>query len=186
MYKNSLSTDEYQNALKTAWRHFIKGENFDYSFIRKDILNSWKRSRDFGVEPVNTNYVNLSASELNFKINRNMQLINTVHPYLEKLFEMVKGSGSYILLCDKDGYIIDYKGDEDIIAQGNKTKLGMGSMRSEQSVGTNGIGTALYLKKTDTDLGRRALLTKTQGIHMFRCSVFRYRRNRCWMSQCNS
>lgn len=144
---STLSGSSYQHRLKEAWEHFVENRDYDYSFIRSEILDSWKRARDTGINPRDINYKNLSPDELNMKINKNLELINIVHPHLEQIYSIVEGSGSYILLCDSEGYVIDYKGDPDIIERGGLTKLGLGSVRDERSVGTNGIGTALYLEK---------------------------------------
>lgn len=144
---SALGSSDYQHHLRTAWEHFIENKDYDYSFIREEILESWKRARNMGIDPRDINYKNLSPDELNMKINKNIELINIVHPHLERIYSIVKGSGSYILLCDSEGYVIDFKGDSDIIERGGTTKLGPGSVRDEKSVGTNGIGTALYLER---------------------------------------
>ncbi|HQC83174.1 MAG TPA: sigma 54-interacting transcriptional regulator, partial [Bacillota bacterium] len=50
--------------------------------------------------------------------------------------------------ADKDGYILDLIGDQDIIERGRSySKLVVGANRSEQYAGTNAIGTGLFLKK---------------------------------------
>ena len=144
---STLADSSYQHRLKEAWGHFVENRDYDYSFMRSEILESWKRARNTGINPRDINYKNLSPDELNMKINKNLELINIVHPHLESIYSIVEGSGSYILLCDSEGYVIDYKGDPDIIERGGLTKLGLGSVRDERSVGTNGIGTALYLEK---------------------------------------
>lgn len=158
-----LSSSEYQQHLKEAWEYFIEDREYDFSFIRPEILDSWKRSRSVGVDPKKINYRNLSADELNLKINKNIGLISIVHPYLEQIYSIVRGSGSYILLCDRDGYVIDFKGDADIIEKGGTTKLGPGSGRDEKTVGTNGIGTALYMKKPVQIWGAEHYAEKHKG-----------------------
>ena len=40
---------EYQARLNEVWPKFVNHENFDDSFIRPEILESWKRSRAAGV-----------------------------------------------------------------------------------------------------------------------------------------
>ncbi len=141
-----LGSKEYQERVHEAWKHFIHHEDYDYSFLRPEILSSWMRAREMNVDPYNIDYNNLTQNDLTTVINKHINLINVVRPYIENLYEIVKGSGAYILLCDKNGYIIDLKGDPDIIAQGATTNLGMGAIRLEKNVGTNGIGTALYTK----------------------------------------
>lgn len=145
---NRKYDNDYQKKLRLAWEKFINYEEFDYSFIRPEILESWKRSRAAGVNPYGSSRSILSSEGLNIKINSNLDLIDVVHPYMEKLFSIVRGSGFYILFCDKDGYILDLIGDKDIIEHGrNHTLLVAGANRQESTVGTNAIGTCLALKK---------------------------------------
>lgn len=145
---NRKYDNDYQKKLRLAWEKFINYEDFDYSFIRPEILNSWKRSRASGVNPYGSSRNILSTESLNIKINSNLDLIDIVHPYMEKLFSIVKGSGFYILLCDKDGFILDLIGDKEIIEHGkNHTLLVVGANRQESVVGTNAIGTCLALKQ---------------------------------------
>lgn len=67
---------------------------------------------------------------------------------MKKLYSVVKGSGFYLLLVDKDGYILDLIGDSEIIEHGEKySKLVAGANRSEQFAGTNAIGTGLKLQE---------------------------------------
>lgn len=145
---NRKYDNDYQKKLRLAWEKFINYEDFDYSFIRPEILDSWKRSRASGVNPYGSSRNILSTESLNIKINSNLDLIDVVHPYMEKLFSIVKDSGFYILFCDKDGFILDLIGDKEIIEHGkNHTLLVVGANRQESVVGTNAIGTCLALKQ---------------------------------------
>ncbi|MCI8646745.1 MAG: sigma 54-interacting transcriptional regulator [Firmicutes bacterium] len=148
MKQDQMNADSYQNSLLTAWQHFINNEEYDDSFIPAEVLDSWKRSRDAGVDPYGIIHDILSPDELNIKINNNMQFIEIVHPYMDRLYSVIKDTGSYILLADNDGIILDYVSDQDIVAVGQeKTRLVPGACRLETIAGTNAIGTALYLKK---------------------------------------
>ena len=145
---NRKYDNDYQKKLRIAWEKFINYEDFDYSFIRPEILDSWKRSRASGVNPYGSSRNILNTESLNIKINSNLDLIDIVRPYMEKLFSIVKDSGFYILLCDKDGFILDLIGDKEIIEHGkNHTLLVVGANRQESVVGTNAIGTCLALKQ---------------------------------------
>jgi len=145
----SIKFDEqYSINLRTAWEKFTNNIPWDYSFIRPEIYDSWVRSRNAGVNPVEPVSSVLNSEDLNICINANLDLIDVVHPYMEQLYDVVKDSGSYILLCDKDGYLLDVLGDADIIQQGKShSMLVTGANRNESFAGTNGIGTCLYLKK---------------------------------------
>lgn len=142
------NTAAYQDKLHKAWEHFIKKDDYDYSFIHTDILRSWERSRAADVDPFGIVTKILSQEELNLRINNNMKLIEVVHPYMERLYSIIKDTNSYILLSDKDGYILDYLGDSEIVIDGQTlTRLVPGACRQETIAGTNAIGTSLYLRK---------------------------------------
>ncbi|HZK02217.1 MAG TPA: sigma-54-dependent Fis family transcriptional regulator [Anaerovoracaceae bacterium] len=138
----------YNDRLVEAWEKFIASESYDYSFIRPEILDSWKRSRSYLVDPYRSKTTILPPEELKSRIKSNRLLIEISRPYMEKLYSVVKGSGFYLLLIDKDGYILDLIGDKDIIDHGRiYSKLVVGANRSEQFAGTNAIGTGLELLK---------------------------------------
>jgi len=141
-----IKTENDYGKVREIWERFIANEDHDSSFIKPVIYESWLRSRSFGVNPYLTKIDILSQSELDKRINMNSALIEIVRPYMEKLFSIVKGSGFYLMLCDKDGYILNLLGDEDVIEKGRQTSLlVVGANRSEEVAGTNAIGTSLAL-----------------------------------------
>lgn len=137
---------DYKNQLHIAWDRFINNKDYDYTFMRPLIYDSWVRSREFSVDPYHVKTSVLSGEALTKQINSNIQLIETVRPYMENLYSIVKGSGFYLLLSDKDGYILDLIGDKDIIEEGKQNSmLIVGANRSEKYAGTNAIGTCLTI-----------------------------------------
>lgn len=139
---------EYMEKLNAAWDRFIEYKDFDYSFMRPEILESWIRSRDFKVDPYKRKTEILPADEIRAKLEENKMMIETVRPYMEHLYSIVEGSGFYLMLCDQDGYVLDLLGDRDIIEQSvHGSLLVVGANRSEAFAGTNAIGTCLALKK---------------------------------------
>lgn len=144
-----ISYDEtYRLSLHTAWEKMINYENWDFSFIRPEVYQSWLFSRSCLVNPYVTKTDVLNTADLNTKINSNLHLIEIVRPYMDRLYSIVEGSGFYILLSDKEGYILDIVGDKDIINTcKNSSMLVVGANRSERFAGTNAIGTCLSLAK---------------------------------------
>lgn len=138
----------YKDQLHIAWDFFIQNKDYDYSFIRPIIYDSWLRSRRFDVNPYQIKTSILSGEFLSKHLNSNIQFIETVRPYMEKLYSIVEGSGFYLLLSDKDGYILDLIGDKEIVEEGKRNSLLIiGANRSEKFAGTNAIGTCLTIKK---------------------------------------
>lgn len=136
----------YREKLKTAWDHFIRYEDYDFSFIRPFIFESWKRSRDYGIDPYDKITAILDSDTIQNRLEENSLLIEIAKPYMERLYSVVEGSGYYLLLSDKEGYILHLIGDEDIIAKGKGSLLVVGANRKESTAGTNAIGTCLELK----------------------------------------
>ncbi len=140
-------SEEYNQKLATAFHHFIKGNAFDYSIVRPIVLESWVRSRNYGVNPDVKRGALLDRDELNMRINDNIELLEIVHPYIQTLYSVVENSASYIMFCDKDGYILDLTGDPDMIELGkSNSNLVVGALRSENFAGTNAIGTCLAIR----------------------------------------
>lgn len=138
---------QYKEKLTIAWEKFVADEAFDYSFMRPEILDSWKRSRRFAVNPFERKTEILPDREIKYRLEANKILIETVRPYMERLYSIVEGSGFYLMLCDREGYILELIGDKDIIERGKESLLVVGANRSESFAGTNAIGTAITLKK---------------------------------------
>ncbi len=138
----------YNEKVMAAWEKFINNESYDYSFIRPEILDSWKRSRSFLVDPYHSKTAILPPEDIEKRIRDNQFLIEITRPYMEKLYSVVRGSGFYLLLADKDGYVLDLIGDPEMVERGDKfSKLVVGANRGEPYAGTNAIGTGLVLKK---------------------------------------
>jgi PAS domain S-box-containing protein len=139
-------SEEYNQRLAEAFQHFIKGKAFDYSLVRPVVLESWTRSRNYGVNPDVKRGALLDRDELTMRINSNIDLLEIVHPYIQTLYSVVENSASYIMFCDRDGYILDLTGDPDMIAHGKaNSNLVVGALRSENFAGTNAIGTCLAI-----------------------------------------
>ncbi len=140
-------TEEYRHKLDEAWERFIAYDNgFDYSFIRPFIFESWQRSRSHNVNPRGRLTFILPQDEIEKRLKENSLLIEVARPYMERLYSVVEGSGYYLLLSDRDGYVLDLIGDQEIIEQGKESFLVVGAHRAESVAGTNAIGTCLEMK----------------------------------------
>jgi sigma-54 dependent transcriptional regulator, acetoin dehydrogenase operon transcriptional activator AcoR len=86
----------------------------------------------------------LNNKEFNTLIKKNKQLIKIARPFMEILYNFLKGSGFSLYFTEKNGFVLTIIGDEDIII--DQTKMGIieGADMSEKSAGTNGIGTAIF------------------------------------------
>ena len=85
----------------------------------------------------------LGRSDLAVVRDRNLRLHDHAAPVMEMLFEQIVNTDSMVVLCDATGTIIHSIGDDDFLAKASKVALQPGVNWSEQTKGTNAIGTAL-------------------------------------------
>jgi sigma-54 dependent transcriptional regulator, acetoin dehydrogenase operon transcriptional activator AcoR len=85
----------------------------------------------------------LGRADLTITRERNQRLHAHAAPVMEMLFEQIVQTQSMVVLCDATGTIIHSIGDDDFLSRASKVALAPGANWSEQTKGTNGIGTAL-------------------------------------------
>lgn len=142
---------DYIKFITAAWRKFVS-EGQVHPKVRREIADSWIRCRKYGVDPYNGKG-NVKHPNIDELINKNSELISVARPVIESIYSMVRGSGFALFLADKDGYIIDVIGDKDIMERVEELNFLKGELWSEKVVGTNAIGTALYLNKPVQTIG---------------------------------
>ncbi|SHJ94282.1 PAS domain S-box-containing protein [Clostridium cavendishii DSM 21758] len=143
--------EDYTSNIKNSWEQFVYNDIIDET-IRKDILESWIRCKKYGVSPMGGKGKNKN-NDIKALIERNLELINVAKSVMESIYKIVEGSGFAIILSDKEGYILEVIGDKDIMERVNELNFLRGELWSEEAVGTNAIGTALYLNKPMQTIG---------------------------------
>jgi len=129
---------------KSQWRNFISGSHVDHTMIPRLILESWMRSKKFGVDPcLRKNPHKIGPEELQQKMAQNEELLVSSAPIMNNLKTIVQGTGFIVILTDAQGYILKSIGDYDIIKMAKKGGLVPGSCWDESHTGTNGIGTVI-------------------------------------------
>ncbi len=131
--------------LKKARSDFFNNTGHPERVIRQEILDSWNRSRTFGVNVENARRNILSPQELQKRIAQQKTLYDISSSFIDYLYRFVKGSGFMLMFAGADGYILKIIGDMDIIytATHQEIPLVQGCCRSEASMGTNAVGTPL-------------------------------------------
>ncbi|GAA0116039.1 sigma-54-dependent Fis family transcriptional regulator [Clostridium senegalense] len=143
--------EKYITFIKNAWENFIYDDIINEQ-VRNEILESWIRCKKYNVNPMGGKGKN-KHSNIKELIDKNRELIKIAKPVMESVYKIVEGSSFAMILADKDGYILEVIGDEDIMDRVNELNFLKGELWSEKEVGTNAIGTALYLKKPIQTIG---------------------------------
>jgi sigma-54 dependent transcriptional regulator, acetoin dehydrogenase operon transcriptional activator AcoR len=127
-----------KDLLAEARDNFLAAEPVDKNAVRKPILASWWRSRDWHVAADRVHLDYLHEPDLESTLAR------SAAPVLRKLHEELSGQPISVILCDADGLVLArLTGDHDLERALDGIKLAPGFSYAEERVGTNGIGTAL-------------------------------------------
>ena len=132
------------DCIKKARSYFIMTGNTS-DIVKREITESWIRCKKYKVDPKGGRVYSLDKEELSKKLNENGELITVASYIMENLYKTVEGSGFSIILTDKEGYILKVIGDKDVMNKGEEMNFVEGSLWNEEEVGTNAIGTSLYL-----------------------------------------
>src|ERR1700691_4128250 len=117
---------------------FLAAEPVDQNAVRKPILASWWRSRQWNVAADHIALSYLHDPDLETTLAR------TADPVLRHLHEQLDGQPISIILTDAAGMVLTrLTADHDLERALDGIKLARGFSYAEERVGTNGIGTAL-------------------------------------------
>jgi sigma-54 dependent transcriptional regulator, acetoin dehydrogenase operon transcriptional activator AcoR len=127
-----------RDRLAEARERFLAAEPVDQNAVRKPILASWWRSRQW--------HVAADHIELDYLRDPDLEgtLARTADPVLRHLHEQLDGQPISIILTDAAGVVLTrLTADPDLERHLDGVKLAPGFSYAEERVGTNGIGTAL-------------------------------------------
>lgn len=85
----------------------------------------------------------ISGHELQRKLEEQRELILTAGPFMDQLYNFVKGSGFFAMLTDGAGCLLNVIGDQEILAEAFRLKMVPGAYMDEESIGTNAMGTTI-------------------------------------------
>nr|WP_319495491.1 sigma-54-dependent Fis family transcriptional regulator [uncultured Desulfobacter sp.] len=164
-----ISKQSRRNALDLAWQEFITCGGVRKGKVRPEILASWRRCCEAGVDYTDGSCCNiLTPEQCERPREKHDALIKTAKPFMNKLYEFVAGSGLVVFLSDESGLILESIGDGDVADNASKVNLVKGTGWREETVGTNGIGTSLKIKKPIQVSGKEHYCVK---LHTWTCSA---------------
>ncbi|WP_409068493.1 sigma-54-dependent Fis family transcriptional regulator [Clostridium caseinilyticum] len=118
----------------------IYGKDKQDNIIKK----SHERSVYFGIEE-NRVFPKkiLKGDEITNNIEKNKSFLKIASQFIEILYDFLKGSEFFIILTDKEGCILKIIGDKEVMDIANNLNMVVGAFMSENSIGTNAMGTAI-------------------------------------------
>ena len=127
-----------RDRLAEARVRFLSADPVDQAAVRKPILASWWRSRQWNVAADHIDLTYLHEPDLETRLAR------SADPVLRHLYEQLDGQPISIILTDANGLVLArLTADHDLERALDSVMLAPGFSYAEARVGTNGIGTAL-------------------------------------------
>lgn len=136
------------STIKECWEQYIKiGKIKDNKYLRPEILSSWKRSKERGLDAYEYKPVVISQEELKEKLEENRLLIEICMLLVNDYISSIKGTGFRVDIVDPDLVIIKQFGEEENIKIANDQGTFPGVYRKEEFVGANAPCLAAILGK---------------------------------------
>lgn len=116
-----------------------------HSAARSRIDASWRRSWEHhGLDPAKRRAPNVvTGHELSALRDSADRLLHIASDRMDQLFNLVGASGCTVVLTDAEGIILDQRSSDADVEDFSEWGLQQGANWSEESQGTNGIGTCL-------------------------------------------
>ncbi|MEO8164176.1 MAG: sigma 54-interacting transcriptional regulator, partial [Betaproteobacteria bacterium] len=131
-------------AIRRAYGQFLSHGRVPRGVVPDFIERSWQRSAAFGVAHDRIREIGrVDEADLRVVVSRYGSLINLATPVMENLHHQLTGSGSVVLLCSDEGFILHSMGDPDFLPKAQHIALKPGVSWAENQKGTNAIGTAI-------------------------------------------
>ncbi|WP_240377137.1 sigma-54-dependent Fis family transcriptional regulator [Bacillus piscicola] len=142
-----IQSSESISTIKNAKEAYIeKGKQPDIPF-RSEILLSWERSKNFGVNPFQKQVnKNVKTTELLDSQERNEKLLHFARQDMQHLIQSIGDSRTIITISDKDGLLLDAYGHLNIKKKAGEINFLPGAVWNEETAGTNAIGTVIKNK----------------------------------------
>ena len=135
----------------------------------KYIGDSHNRCRSMELLPDNLFSTKVLAGlELQKCLEKNSELILTAATFINHLYDFVRGSEFFALLCDAQGCILNVVGDEKILLEASKLKMITGAYMDESHIGTNAMSLVISEKRPSQVSGVEHFIT---AYHKWTCSA---------------
>ncbi len=148
--------------IESEWKEFVE-ENKVPKGIRQDILDSWIRCKKYKVDINNRKGKEIDNEEFNKILDEHKELIEIAIPIMLDIFKLLKETDYSIILTDENAVVLEVIGNEKIMEKNRKLNFLKGCKWQEENVGTNAIGTCLYLDKPLQTLGAEHYCKKQHG-----------------------
>ena len=144
-----IAAPEYDERITMrAWETLLSGDDIQSSRlypVRSLIHDSWSRCATGGIDAQQSEApLERGKDNLEHLTRTNSDLLAAARRSFFTIGRMLDGTGAMLVLADGEGMLVDTIGDKRTLHDGMDIHLTVGGKWTEDVVGTNGIGTALW------------------------------------------
>ncbi len=132
----------YPRDIRAAWELFTSTQKIA-PCVPPVIAASWRRCWGKVNPHQNVEFARMGRSYLLASQTASFDLIAVARPVMEDVYQCVEHSGTALILTNNVGCVLDLLGDEEIVRIMNQWGVGLGSILSEELIGTSSFGLAL-------------------------------------------
>ncbi len=135
----------FDPATALAAREALRSKGAVPSGVLPSIIEmSWQRSLEYGIDAERpAEFDPGTRAILSEQLEKNHHLLTHAQPVMDVLFEQIVDTQNVVVLANDAGYILHSRGDPEFLQRAERVALAPGVEWSEDSRGTNAIGTAL-------------------------------------------
>jgi transcriptional regulator of acetoin/glycerol metabolism len=163
-----LEGNQSQDKLREVWKKVMNGDFEAFGTVRPVIQESWRRCIKNKIDPYLQNVPIISKIKLLDKKLALNELIDISLPVMDNIYKFVKYSGFIVALADSNGILLEVMGDEEVKESAARESFVPGANWSEETAGTNAIGTAIKIREPVQIIGSEHFC---QVYHSWTCSA---------------
>lgn len=166
----------YISGIRACYERFVinnEPPSDDWN-IDPDILESWKRSKAYGIDIDSPIKYDLTEEELRDCLEENQLLVETALPYIQHISRVLEGTHFVIVLTDENGHVLETFADKHPFDRKVMEKYNMrrGAIRRECFVGTDSIALAIELRKPVEVYGEEHFLIENHTLVCTSAPIF--------------
>jgi len=140
--ENLAAPANYPRDIQSAWELFTSSKKI-VPCVPPVIAASWRRCWGKVNPHQNVEFARMGPSYLLSSQTASFDLIAVARPVMEDVYQCVERSSTVLILTNNVGCVLDLLGDTEILEIMEQWGVGLGSILSEELIGTSSFGLAL-------------------------------------------
>lgn len=138
-----MNYEDKRKLIAEDWNNFVVLGKNKTQEINEEVKESWKRSK---INKINYEQIDIEKGDYECQKRsreKNSIFIDVSRPYMQDLYKVINNSDFMITLLDKEGFLLDVVLNTTLAEDTEFKHINL----SEKRIGTNAMGTCLYLDK---------------------------------------